>query len=101
MDERGLSGIAGRPARVGGVVGVCLGGSRARGTHRADSDYDLGLYYRGAPDTAAPPDFAARAHALFAPPAATPRALAAVLDAADALVAEVCAAVAPRRGAAP
>jgi predicted nucleotidyltransferase len=279
VDERELTGIAGRLARVGGVVGVCLGGSRARGTHRADSDYDLGLYYRGAPDTAAlrelaaeltgaavevsepggwgpwvdggawltldgvrvdwiyrdldrvrriwadcaqgrfevgtqpghplgvyshayagelalgrlladpdgelaalkgemavypaalgealvenarweapfvlanarkgvargdaffvagclfravgllvhalsgragawlvsekgavdaagrlpaaPPDFAARAHALFAPPAATPRALAAALDAADALVAEVCAAVAPQRGAAP
>ncbi|GAA4262660.1 hypothetical protein GCM10022255_100220 [Dactylosporangium darangshiense] len=35
---------------VGGVVAVALGGSRARGTHRPDSDYDLGLYYRGALD---------------------------------------------------
>ncbi|MFD3454641.1 nucleotidyltransferase domain-containing protein [Streptomyces sp. NPDC058691] len=38
---------------VPGVVGVLLGGSRARGTHRPDSDWDLGVYYRGAPDTAA------------------------------------------------
>ncbi|MER7762701.1 nucleotidyltransferase domain-containing protein [Streptomyces sp. NPDC097619] len=42
-----------RLAAVDGVVGVCLGGSRARGAHRPDSDWDLGLYYRGRPDTAA------------------------------------------------
>ncbi|MEU5211516.1 nucleotidyltransferase domain-containing protein [Streptomyces sp. NPDC020742] len=48
MDE-----LAARIARVPGVVGVMLGGSRARGTHRADSDWDLGVYYRGAPDLAA------------------------------------------------
>lgn len=30
-----------------GVVAVVLGGSRARGTHRPDSDWDIGLYYRG------------------------------------------------------
>ncbi|MFB7333103.1 nucleotidyltransferase domain-containing protein [Streptomyces adustus] len=45
--------IAERLAEVGGVVGVCLGGSRARGTHSPDSDYDLGLYYRPPLDTAA------------------------------------------------
>ncbi|MGP3981838.1 nucleotidyltransferase domain-containing protein [Streptomyces sp. KR80] len=45
--------IANRLAEAGGVVGVCLGGSRARGTHRPDSDYDLGLYYRQPLDTAA------------------------------------------------
>ncbi|MGW2442928.1 nucleotidyltransferase domain-containing protein [Streptomyces sp. NPDC001675] len=45
--------IAGRLAGVGGVVGVCLGGSRARGTHRPDSDFDLGVYYRPPLDTAA------------------------------------------------
>lgn len=28
-----------------GVVGVVLGGSRARGTHRRDSDLDIGIYY--------------------------------------------------------
>jgi hypothetical protein len=31
---------------VGGVVGVVLGGSRARGAHHPDSDVDLGVYYR-------------------------------------------------------
>jgi predicted nucleotidyltransferase len=30
---------------VSGVVGVVLGGSRARGTHRRDSDLDIGIYY--------------------------------------------------------
>lgn len=42
--------IAARIADVPGVVGVMLGGSRARGTHRPDSDWDLGVYYRGEPD---------------------------------------------------
>lgn len=32
-----------------GIRAVVLGGSRARGTHRPDSDWDLGLYYRGTP----------------------------------------------------
>ena len=27
------------------VVGVVLGGSRAKGTHRPDSDIDIGIYY--------------------------------------------------------
>ncbi|MGV4928442.1 nucleotidyltransferase domain-containing protein (plasmid) [Streptomyces sp. BHT-5-2] len=38
--------IAARIARVPGVIGVMLGGSRARGTNRPDSDWDLGVYYR-------------------------------------------------------
>ncbi|GAA3486549.1 nucleotidyltransferase domain-containing protein [Streptomyces cremeus] len=33
-----------------GVVAVALGGSRARGSHRPDSDWDLGVYYRGSVD---------------------------------------------------
>ncbi|MEV4411422.1 nucleotidyltransferase domain-containing protein [Catellatospora sp. NPDC049609] len=40
-------GLAQRLAAVPGVVGVVLGGSRARGEHRPDSDTDLGVYYRG------------------------------------------------------
>ncbi|WP_055591079.1 DUF4037 domain-containing protein, partial [Streptacidiphilus griseoplanus] len=40
-------------AQVPGVVGVLLGGSRARGEHRPESDWDLGVYYRGSLDVAA------------------------------------------------
>ncbi|MFF0740087.1 nucleotidyltransferase domain-containing protein [Streptomyces sp. NPDC004111] len=43
--------MAERLAAVPGVRAVALGGSRARGTHRPDSDWDLGLYYRGDLDT--------------------------------------------------
>ncbi|WTI78618.1 nucleotidyltransferase domain-containing protein [Streptomyces sp. NBC_00727] len=45
--------MAARLTEVPGVRAVLLGGSRARGTHRPDSDWDLGVYYRGTPDTAA------------------------------------------------
>jgi hypothetical protein len=31
---------------VGGIAAIVLGGSRARGTATASSDYDIGLYYR-------------------------------------------------------
>ncbi|WP_336214564.1 nucleotidyltransferase domain-containing protein [Nonomuraea sp. LPB2021202275-12-8] len=48
MDDQKLHAVAARLVEVPGVVAVVLGGSRARGTHRPDSDYDLGLYYRGA-----------------------------------------------------
>ncbi|KAF0648632.1 MULTISPECIES: nucleotidyltransferase domain-containing protein [Streptomyces] len=48
-----LEEIAHRLVEVGGVVAVCLGGSRARGTHSPDSDDDLGLYYRPPLDTTA------------------------------------------------
>ena len=60
LDRERLTEIAERLVRVDGVVGVCLGGSRARGTHRPDSDHDLGLYYRGPLDTAALRALAAR-----------------------------------------
>jgi len=43
----------GRLAEIPGIAGVALGGSRAIGTHRPDSDVDLGLYYRGSLDVAA------------------------------------------------
>ncbi|GIE99055.1 nucleotidyltransferase domain-containing protein [Paractinoplanes rishiriensis] len=39
-------------ATVPGIIGVVLGGSRARGSHTADSDTDLGLYYRRPLDVA-------------------------------------------------
>ena len=44
-DDR-LREIADQLVAVPGVVGVMLGGSRARGEHSPDSDVDLGLYYR-------------------------------------------------------
>jgi predicted nucleotidyltransferase len=42
-----------RLAAIPGVVAVTLGGSRAQGYARPDSDWDFGLYYRGSIDTAA------------------------------------------------
>jgi predicted nucleotidyltransferase len=44
--------LAAELAALPGVVAVVLGGSRATGTHRPDSDWDLGLYYRGVFDPA-------------------------------------------------
>ena len=41
-----LTELAEQLLTVPGVVGVVLGGSRARGTHTDDSDTDLGIYYR-------------------------------------------------------
>jgi predicted nucleotidyltransferase len=43
-----ISRIAAELAGLPGVVAVVLGGSRATATHRPDSDWDLGVYYRGA-----------------------------------------------------
>ncbi|MER8071916.1 nucleotidyltransferase domain-containing protein [Streptomyces sp. NPDC094034] len=48
-----IEAMATRLLTVRGVRAVALGGSRARGTHRPDSDWDLGVYYRGEPDIAA------------------------------------------------
>ncbi|MFD7898410.1 nucleotidyltransferase domain-containing protein [Streptomyces sp. NPDC059743] len=44
---RFIDTMATRLTHVRGVRAVTLGGSRARGTHRPDSDWDLGVYYRG------------------------------------------------------
>lgn len=53
MRQHDLGALADQLADVPGVVAVTLGGSRARGTHRPDSDVDIGLYYRQPLDTAA------------------------------------------------
>jgi hypothetical protein len=45
-------GLVERLQAVGGVEGVLLGGSRARGVHLPSSDFDVGLYYRGELDVA-------------------------------------------------
>lgn len=46
LTQQRMDELAGRLVEVPGVVAVMLGGSRARGDHRPDSDVDLGLYYR-------------------------------------------------------
>ena len=53
LTDARLAEVAAQVAGVPGVVGVVLGGSRARGTHTADSDTDLGVYYRGPLDVVA------------------------------------------------
>jgi predicted nucleotidyltransferase len=53
-----IEAMADRLTQVPGIVGVMLGGSRARGTHRPSSDWDLGLYYRGELDLTALRDLA-------------------------------------------
>jgi hypothetical protein len=40
--------VVGRLDGLPGVQAVALGGSRAAGTHRPDSDWDFAVYYRGA-----------------------------------------------------
>jgi hypothetical protein len=41
------SAVAGRLAELPGVLAVSLGGSRAQGANRPDSDWDFAIYYRG------------------------------------------------------
>jgi hypothetical protein len=53
LNDARLHELAVRLAEVPGVVGVLLGGSRARGTHTPESDTDLGIYYRPPLDVAA------------------------------------------------
>jgi hypothetical protein len=55
-----VTGMAAELAAVGGVVAVSLGGSRARGEHRPDSDWDIGVYYREPLDVAGLEALAAR-----------------------------------------
>lgn len=47
-DSAFLEHVADRLAALPAVEAVTLGGSRARGTHTADSDWDFAVYYRGA-----------------------------------------------------
>jgi hypothetical protein len=52
LTDARLRALGDRLVRVPSVVGVMLGGSRARGDFAEDSDYDLGLYYRPPLDVA-------------------------------------------------
>lgn len=51
-DAEFLDSTADRLATLPTVRAVALGGSRAQGTHRPDSDWDLAVYYRGPFDPA-------------------------------------------------
>jgi predicted nucleotidyltransferase len=42
-----VAALASDLAGMAGTVAVVLGGPRATATHRPDSDWDLGVYYRG------------------------------------------------------
>ena len=53
LTDAQLAELSHRIVAVPGIVGVVLGGSRARQAHAPDSDTDLGLYYRAPLDTAA------------------------------------------------
>ncbi len=46
-DDSFLIHVADRLSELPGVKAVTLGGSRAEGTHRPDSDWDFSIYYRG------------------------------------------------------
>lgn len=46
-DDAFLGHVAGRLGQLPGVEAVTLGGSRAEGTHRPDSDWDFSVYHRG------------------------------------------------------
>ncbi len=46
-DEAFVGHVTGRLAALPGVTAVALGGSRAAGRHRPDSDWDFAVYYRG------------------------------------------------------
>ena len=51
-----VAALAAELAGLPGAVAVVLGGSRATGTGRPDSDWDLGLYYRGSRQPLDPAD---------------------------------------------
>jgi Nucleotidyltransferase domain len=50
--EPSISVLVERLTALDGVEAIALGGSRATGEERADSDWDLGVYYRGRFDPA-------------------------------------------------
>jgi hypothetical protein len=60
LDDDCLQELADDLCEVAGVRAVALGGSRARGSHRPDSDFDLGVYYEGDLDLGALEHLAAR-----------------------------------------
>ncbi len=47
-----IAGLCASPSAIAGVEAVTIGGSRATGTADEGSDWDVGIYYRGAIDLA-------------------------------------------------
>src|SRR6478736_5724349 len=45
-DDEFIDWISTELGGLDGVLAVCLGGSRAAGTHRPESDWDFAIYYR-------------------------------------------------------
>ena len=60
-----VAGVAAELAEIPGALAVVLGGSRATGTHRPDSDWDLGVYYRGSRRALDPEDLRRLGHEGF------------------------------------
>jgi predicted nucleotidyltransferase len=58
-----VAALATQLARLPGALAVVLGGSRATATHRPDSDWDLGVYYRGSEQPLRPRDLRRLGHA--------------------------------------
>jgi predicted nucleotidyltransferase len=58
-----VAALAAELAGLPGAVAVVLGGSRAVATHRPDSDWDLGVYYRGSRRPLDPGDVRRLGHA--------------------------------------
>jgi Nucleotidyltransferase domain len=57
-----VAALAAELADLPGPVAVVLGGSRATETHRPDSDWDLGVYYRGSQQPLNPDDLRRLGH---------------------------------------
>ncbi len=57
-----VAALASELAGLPGAVVVVLGGSRATGAHRPDSDWDLGVYYRGSQRALDPDDLRRLGH---------------------------------------
>src|ERR1700728_3914235 len=51
-DDEFVATVIAACQRLPNMVAVTLGGSRARRDHRADSDWDFAVYYRGTIDIA-------------------------------------------------
>jgi hypothetical protein len=62
ISDQRLHDMAGDLVGIAGIRAVALGGSRARSSHRPDSDVDLGVYYESRLDLTALEALAARWH---------------------------------------